>query len=290
MERELWELLCGVAKTLYNRQAHSCYGDDLIVAVYWWAVVHDRPVSWACVAAHWPADLARQRLPSQPTLSRRLRSSSVEQLVHAVEQTLAELSSAAACWMLLIDAKPLVVGGPSKDPDAAWGRGGGGLARGYKLHAIWGGGALPVAWALAPLNTSERRIARELVRDLPGEGYLLGDKQYDDAQLYDAAAAAGYQLIAPRQRTGQALGHRPQSPHRLRSIALLGKPFGKAIYRCRIRIEHYFAQLTSFVGGLAPLPFWVRRFSRVRLWVQSKLILNAAHSLILARKRVAATE
>ena len=124
-------------------------------------------------------------------------------------------------------------------------------------------------------------MARSLVNDLPGEGYLLGDRQYDDAKLYEAAAAAGYQLVAPRQRSGRALGHRPQSPHRLRSIALLATPFGKALYRRRIQIEHRFAQLTNFVGGLAPLPFWVRRFSRVRMWVQSKLLLNAVHHLKL---------
>ena len=290
MERELWGALCQLAGTLYNRGCHSYYGDDLIVAVYWWAVVHDRPVSWACVAAHWPADLNRWPLPSQPTMSRRLRSSSVEELVHAVEQHFHALSSAAACWVLLIDAKPIVVGGPSQDADAAWGRGAGALARGYKLHAIWGGGPLPVAWALAPLNVSERRMAHALVGDLPGEGYLLGDKQYDDAQLYDAAAAAGYQLIAPRQRAGRALGHRRQSPHRLRSIALLETPFGKGLYRWRIRVEHYFAHLTSFVGGLAPLPFWVRRFYRVRLWVQSKLLLSAVRHLQISRKKALASE
>ena len=68
MERELWDALCQLARTLYNRQGHSYFGDDVILAVYWWAVVHDRPVSWACEAVHWPPDLARQTLPSQPSM------------------------------------------------------------------------------------------------------------------------------------------------------------------------------------------------------------------------------
>jgi hypothetical protein len=264
---------------LYNRYGHSYYGDDLIAAVYWWAVVHDRPVSWACDAAHWPPDLAAQPLPSQPTMSRRLRCRSVELLMHSVEQTLVVLSAAAGYWVRLIDGKPLVIGGPSKDADARWGRACGGLAKGYKLHAVWGWGPLPIAWMLAPLNMSERKAAVALVKDLPSEGYLVGDRQYDCEALYEAAAAAGYQLVAPRQRSGRALGHRRQSPHRLRSLALLGTPFGQALLRCRIRIEHCFAKLTSFVGGLGPLPFWVRRFHRVRAWVQAKLLLNAVHYL-----------
>jgi hypothetical protein len=290
MERELWESLCRLAGMLYNRQGRSYYGDDVIVAVYWWAVVHDRPVSWACQAAHWPPDLASQTWPSQPTVSRRLRTSSVELLVHSVEQTLVTLCSAAGCWVRVIDGKPLSVGGPSKDADARWGRACGGLQKGYKLHAVWGWGPLPIAWALAPLNVSERKAALALVNDLPGEGYLLGDRQYDSAALYEAAAAAGYQLVAPRQRSGQALGHRRQSPHRLRSLALLATPFGQALFRCRIRIEHCFAKLTSFVGGLGPLPFWVRRFNRVRQWVQAKLLLNAVHYLKLHPEVAIATE
>jgi Transposase DDE domain len=290
MERELWESLCRLAGLLYNREGHSYYGDDVIVAVLWWAAVHDRPVSWACEAAHWPPDLTARPLPSQPTVSRRLRSRSVELLMHSVEQTLLALSGAVGCWVRSIDGKPLVVGGPSKDPDAAWGRASGGTQKGYKLHAVWGWGPLPIAWALGPLNVSERRVALQLVKDLPGEGYLLGDRQYDSEALYEAAAAAGYQLVAPRQRTGRALGHRRQNPHRLRSLALLATPFGRALYRCRICIEHCFAKLTSFVGGLAPLPFWVRRFHRVRLWVQSKLLLNAVHCLKFPPKVATATE
>ena len=290
MERELWESLCRLAGMLYNRQGHSYYGDDLIVGVYWWAVVHDRPVSWACQAAHWPPDLAAQALPSQPTMSRRLRSRSVELLMHSVEQTLLALSGAVGCWVRIIDGKPLVVGGASKDADARWGRASGGLQKGYKLHAVWGWGPLPIAWALVPLNVSERRVALQLVKDLPGEGYLLGDRQYDSAALYEAAAAEGYQLIAPPQRNGRGLGHRRQSAHRLRALGLLAAPFGRALYRRRIHIEHCFAKLTSFVGGLGPLPFWVRRFHRVRPWIQAKLLLNAVHYLKFQPDVTIATE
>jgi Transposase DDE domain len=286
MERELWEALCHLAGRLYNRSSRSRYGDDVICGVYWWAVVHDRPVSWACEARHWP-ESRRVRLPSQPTMSRRLRSGAVEQLFAEVEQSLLALVVIVGPQILAIDGKALPVGGPSKDADATWGRGAGGVVKGYKVHAIWGDAPLPVAYAPSALNVSERRMAAKLIRDLPGEGYLLGDKHYDVNYLYEAAAQADYQLLAPQQRPGKALGHRRHSPHRLRGLELLKTTFGKNLYRRRCRIERQFAQLTSFVGGLGPLPFWVRRFNRVRQWVHSKLLINAVHQLILRRKKLA---
>jgi hypothetical protein len=279
MERELWELLLHLLTRLCNRWPRGRFGDEEVLAVYLWAVVHDRPVSWACDRGHWPSDLIRYPLPSQPTMSRRLRTASVEQLMNSLEDQLLAISAVKYLWVRVIDAKALPVGGPSKDPDAQWGRGACAVQHGYKFHAVWGFGPLPIAWALAPLNVSEQRLAKELIRDLPGQGYLLGDSQFDSNALYDIAAEAGYQLVAARQRPGTRLGHRSHSPHRLRSIELLQRPFGKGLYKVRVRIEHCFAQLTTFVGGLGPLPFWVRRFSRVRLWVQAKLLINAIRIL-----------
>jgi len=277
MERELWTALCAFAARLHNRLAPGRYSDEAICAVYWWAVVHDRPTSWACRRENWPAELVHRVLPSQPTMSRRLRTAAIEQLLVDVERSLLTLS-AASRLVLAIDGKALPVGRPSKDADAAYCRG----VKGYKLHAVWGDSLVPLAWALAPLNVSERRIARTLAADLPGGGYLLGDSQYDVNYLYDAAAGSGYQLLAPQQRPSRRLGHRPHSPHRLRGLKLLRTAAGQQLYRQRRRIEHRFAQLTSFVGGLAPLPFWVRRFQRVKLWVQSKLLVSAVHQLLLA--------
>ena len=144
----------------------------------------------------------------------------------------------------------------------------------------------PVAWSVSPLNVREPRAGVKLVHALPGRGYLLGDSQYDANYLYDAAAAADYQLLAPQQRPGKGLGHRPHSPHRLRGLQLLRTSFGRALYRQRLRIERCFAQLTTFVGGLGPLPFWGRRYSRVKLWVHSKLLIHAVHQLKL-RERAA---
>src|SRR5690242_19401362 len=107
MERELWKLLCHFAKVFCNGWPHGLYRDDEISAVYTWAVVHDRPVCWACDPAHWPTDLQRWELPSQPTMSRRLRSASVASLLERVEEHLLSLSAVSTYWMRVIDAKAL---------------------------------------------------------------------------------------------------------------------------------------------------------------------------------------
>jgi hypothetical protein len=287
MERELWTALCALAAQLHNRLTPARYGDDVICAVYWWAVVHDRPTSWACRPENWPAELVRRVLPSQPTMSRRLRCGGIEQLLLDVEQAILALWVVVTPRVLAIDGKALPVGGLSGDPDARRGRAAGGLAKGYKVHAVWDAAPLPAAWAISGLNISERRIAQKLLADLPDEGYLLGDSHYDVNYLYDAAAQSGYQLLAPQQRPGRGLGHRRHSPHRLRGLELLKTPFGKQLYRKRLDIERRFAQLTAFVGGLGPLPFWVRRFHRVKLWVHSKLLLSAVHQLSLNQRPLA---
>jgi hypothetical protein len=42
----------------------------------------------------------------------------------------------------------------------------------------------------------------------------------------------------------------------------------------REHIEQQFAHLTNFGSGLAPLPNWVRRITRVRKWVLAKFLIN----------------
>ena len=122
------------------------------------------------------------------------------------------------------------------------------------------------------------RIARQLfIPTLPGEGYLLGDPEYDCNPLYDLAHDAGHQLLAPKRQKHHGLGHRRQSPNRLRSIELMKQSFGKSLYRFRRQIERDFGNLVSFGGGLTCLRAWVHRFTRVRNWVQAELLVNAAH-------------
>ena len=72
---------------------------------------------------------------------------------------------------------------------------------------------------------------------------------------------------------GAGRGHHRQSPCRLRGLDLLGRPFGRALYRSRSAIERRFGELTA--AGLGALPPWVRRRHRVKRWVQAKLLIVA---------------
>jgi hypothetical protein len=76
-------------------------------------------------------------------------------------------------------SKQTMWSGIRKDPDVGYGRGAGGNQKGCKLHAVWGGGPMPIAWGLAPMNVSEKTMARHLIFTLPGGSYLLADSQYD---------------------------------------------------------------------------------------------------------------
>lgn len=62
--------------------------------------------------------------------------------------------------------------------------------------------------------------------------------------------------------------------YRLHSIELMKRPFGKTLHRFRRQIERDFGNLVSFGGGLACLPPWVRRITRVRNWVHAKILVS----------------
>lgn len=283
MERKLWLRLYPIVVAACQRISHPgvTVADHWILLVFFWAVIHDRPTSWACRPENWPKDLGPARLPSQPTMSRRLRSAHIQWALALVMEDLR--GDPDVGLLKFIDGKPLAVGGDSKDPDARWGRGTHTLIKGYKLYALWGRGPVPLAWEVRPANCSESSEADRLIPHLGGGGYLAGDAIYDCNRLYDLAAAHEHQLIAPPKRVGRGPGHHRLSPHRRRGLELLAKPFGRAVYAARTEIERDFGHLTSFGGGLNGLPSWVRGLGRVGMWVEAKLILNGVRALLNQR-------
>lgn len=263
------------------RRKRVRYADAVILLVFFWAVLHDRPVSWACDRRNWPAAERWHPLPSPATMSRRLRSPSVVLLLllAAVYGRLA--ARRPPSLVRRADTKPLAVGRYSKDADAAEGYAAGGWSVGYKLACCWGGGVVPDAVALGPMDWPDPDAAAAMVQQLPaggggGGGYLLADAAHDSNPLYGTCADRGLQLLAPRKRPGTGLGHREHHPARLRAIDLLEgpSPFGRQLYRGRAAIERRFGQLGNFGGGLAPLPNWVRRPRRVARWAVAKLVVN----------------
>ena len=209
-------------------------------------------------------------------MSRRLKTPAVQQLLTRVEHAEAIHGQPQPSPVKIIDAKPLPIGGHSKDPDCEWGHGVRGFVKGYKLYAIWGQQRVPLVWQVASIRVSEQAAAQRMIPQLPREkGYLLGDKLYDINKLYGLADQQQHQLLAERKRPTAGLGKYPHAPARLRGLAILATDEGQTLYAQRDEIERHFGNLTNHGGGLGPLPSWVRRQHRVRLWIHAKLILNA---------------
>jgi hypothetical protein len=280
MERELWpplyRALRAVAKDF--RQRYVSYQPWVLVALFLWAALHDRPVAWACEPRHWSTTKLRPpRLPHRTTVGRRLDGLAVGAFFRELERRLRQRQQVGL--LALLDGKPLPVSGVSKDPDAKPGRGAGGKAKGYKLHTLWANRALPEAWEVTPLNEAETKVAQDLLRRTPGAGYVLGDSNYDANAVFDAAGASGYQLLTPMPHANAGQGHHYQSPYRLGCIERMRDAFGQGLLRGRNQIERLYGNAVSFGGGLGTPPAWVRGLGRVRTWVWAKLLINAVRIL-----------
>jgi hypothetical protein len=280
MERQLWNAIVAVLAVLDKPRMSIAftYSDEVVVKVWYWSVIHDRPMSWACESRNWPLDLRRQRRPSYSRLTRRVRTASVQALLKALEQRVIAPKSPDLYWM--IDGKPLPISGCSKDHQAGYGRAAGGKAKGYKLHALVGSDGSVAAWRVAPMNKDERVMAERMLKTAPVQGYVAADSNYDSNKLHAVCDARDSLQLVTRRRYGSShgTGHRKQTPGRLRSIELLENPkpaFGEQLLADRSEIERRFGQLSNWGGGLNGLPAWVRTHRRVHRWVQAKLVLTA---------------
>jgi len=281
MEHQLWKEILAIIRVIDKprRNPRCRYSCEDIVLVWFWAVLHDRPVSWACKRRNWPFHQWRRRLPSNSRMSVRLRTQEVQDLIQEIEaRTLCAKGPPPLVWAL--DAKPLVIGSCSKDRQAGFGRAAQSKAKGYKLHAIVGMDGSISAWRIAPMNKDERVMARRLLPGAKIQGYLLADGNYDSNRLHEICADRGeLQLLTPpRGGYGCTKRDRRQSPGRRRMLELLEAPqpcFGRQLLETRDAIERQFGNLTNWGGGLACLPSWARTHRRVHRWVQAKLILDA---------------
>lgn len=307
MEAILYRRVYRLISSLHHtpRAARQQFNDRAIVCSYLWAALHDRPTSWACTPAHWPpALLGGRALPSPATMSRRLRTLGVLQLL---ERALAVANHALAAaagptpLVKVIDSKPLTVGASSRDRDARRGRLAAGIiGRGYRLHAIINHDGVVHPWTLASLNVNDAAVATRLLPRLGQErgGYVVGDNAYDSNALHTLAAAAAHRLVAPPRACNRNAPRDPRynGASRLRALDLLDprlaqaaglprdpKTFGQALYAQRGRIERCFGTLS--MSGLDHLPTWVRGPRRVATWVAAKLLLHATRCLVRQRLR-----
>lgn len=278
--QELYQIIRRADRLLLRPKRRPVYADTLIVAMYFWAVQHDRPQVWACDRRNYHRPFLPRCLPSVSRFNRRIRTPRCRAILQGVE---AMSRPSKVSGIQLLDGRPLPVGACSKDKQARPGRVYGGFARGYRLHACMSENRYFLAWKVTPLNTAEKRVAVELLRQTRPQGLVLADGNYDAGYLYDTTAGYGGQLLATPRR-GAGGGHRRQSPHR-RMALYLWKSHETWIRAQRKAIDRFFGQHSSYGGGLSPLPAWVRTPTRVQRWVQAKIILY--HVRLTVRRDVA---
>lgn len=275
------------------------YANRLIVAMYFWAVWHDRCLSWACHRVHYHS-LFRPRgaLPSISQFTRRIKTDACQAIIQRVHEDLAAYGIPGLLDYL--DGKALLVGCVSKDPDARSGHVSGGYGKGYKLHAYINEGRRIVVWCLTPLNTDEKCVARELLVPLlppevdPRNNLVLADSNYDAAPLYRAMAAHGHAMLAPLRGTSCIGPTGRRHPSTVRNMGPLRREvvrlwdehpaLARYVWEQRNNAEGTFSVLAVALG-LHALPPFVRRLQRVTRWVGAKIILY--HARLLAQDRAA---
>lgn len=277
MEREVWTWIVTFVGRITTPplSRRFTFSEADILQTYLWAVLHDRPICWACRSENWSADLRPTRLPTSATMSRRLRRARFATLLEVAHRRLRQGGRRGI--LNLVDGKPLPISNHTCDPDAGYGRGAGGMAKGYKLHVIAGPNLDFRAWRVRPMNASETRTAAEMVRQTRLDGYLLGDRLFDDNPLHEVCRQRGLQLLAER-RYGRrpGIGHHRHSPARMKCLEMLEHSltgFGPTLLAERRHIERLFGTFVSAPYGLHALQPWVRRLPRVERYVSVKILI-----------------
>lgn len=300
MDRQLFKMILQqLQKTQPHLPVRGTYTDQQIVAIYYFTVLNNRPVCWACNRDHWPITYLAQwkTLPSQSQMSRRLRTPTVCKLMDQIEQqvlrpqdTKKESASIEMVWY--VDGKPLPISGHSRDRQCGYGKAAGCLARGYKLHLLWGCRGTVADFRVTPMNRDERPMARRMLRNAQIQGYVIGDGNYDDDSLHKICEQRGNlrMITPPRNKKAKGFGHHKISLSRRDCMLRQKEPspeFIKGLIKQRIQIEGFFSQQTCSGEGLWSLPPWVRTHARVHRWVQAKLVITTLRRQIQIVKKVA---
>jgi hypothetical protein len=278
MEDRLWSIVLRIVPES-KPDARRRYSDRRILLVILWAVLHDRPISWACRAEHWPVRASREALPHPSTVSRRSRSASLRAAFAAAQAAfVAELREPSQ--IAVVDGKPLLVSDYSRDPDATNGHSMRRFGRGYKLHAAVDERGVVLASEVLPINVQERAAAARIVPSLAGQvRRVFADGNYDGAPLHRRLEGTGLKLYCPL--INNYAGPRTH-PRRKVLYRLMNHAIGEKIAVAREHVERRFALLGNLGFGLKGLPNWVRRLHRVRQWVEHKLLLYHAYMLLQA--------
>jgi len=289
MDQLQWQLLTGILRKVTRalpRLRRARYSDLLIARLYFWALLHDRPMTWSLQSVHYTRLFRPRKRPSISQLNRRIASPRFQHLLQRTHERLT--ASARSARTYLIDGKPLNVSPCSADRDARAGQ----MGRGYKLHAVvTQQGQIPM-FCVQPLNRHEMPVARVMLQAMgplsPGT-LVLADGNYDAHVLHkDVAALGGWLITRPRGYATHPVTRRQMGAARRTLIDLWQhhpRLMGR-LYRQRGTIERVFGHLGCTPGLLGPLPGFVRGLARVRRWVGGKICLY--HARCQAKQSLAA--
>lgn len=282
MEGQVWAIVEKLLACVDGKPERCRYSDRAILRVILWAVLHDRPIVWACQRAHWWETTCPAHLPDPSTISRRWRRFDLQDKAFAMHE-------ASVRWLgvcekyVAIDGRPLPVGGCSKDPDARPGRAARGMGRGYKMHALVDRRHAILSYLIRPMNEAEPTMALRLVDQVPaGVTRIVGDAAYDSMKLHRAVEAAGGKLYTPLREN--RVGRRRQ-PRRLQLLRLWTRGPGRRLLKSRNEIERTFGETSTISFGFKGLPPWARRRRRVFRWMWGKTLLH--HAWLLSKKTAA---
>lgn len=270
-----------------SRDRRLKFSDVLIVAMYFWAVKHDRAMMWACDRKNYSSVFRPRRLPSISQFHRRVKSPRVLCILQSVHNALAGVNNPTD--ILIVDGKALTVNPSTQDPDTRVGYVSAKMmGKGYKLHAYVTEDRRILCWCVRPLNEHEMPIATLMLDHLPpmnDRTLVLADANYDSHSLHKAVAARGGRFVptlrgkAKHEVTLRQMG---AARRELLEINRKARPLVRIVQRERGTIERGFAHLCNYGGGLTSLPPFVRRLPRVRRWVGAKITL--LHARQRARK------
>lgn len=273
----VYQTIRQVSRSMPRPPRRPEYSDALIVAIYLWAVMHDRPQGWACSRENYGSRFRPRRLPSQSRLSRRIRGARCQEVLTTVYMRIAEVDRPSTVNM--VDGRPFPVNGCTKDRQARAGKVSGGFARGYRLHQLVSDDQRVLNWLVTSMNEPEAKQAQILIETAPAVGsIILADSAYDASFLYEAARSRGSLLVATIRADRLKRSPRPNrnSPERIVAVESWKRWATRYVHRDRLRVETAFGNQSSYGGGLGPLPAWVRTRSRVTRWIGAKLILHHA--------------
>ena len=290
MDTKIWKLICRAIRSADRSVSHlgrrPKYSDQQIVKMYIWSVAHDRPLCWACERSHYNTMYRPKQLPSISQFCRRVKRKRIQQMLEAISSYFVRCQMPAA-GVAFFDGKPLVVSEYSKDPDAKVGYADGRMRRGYKLHGFVTKDGWIAGFQIHSLNVGEPNIARSMLDVVTPGTLILAAGNYDGGLLYQAIADRKSILLTRLRSTKRSKKQLKRvCPARLAAITHWQDctEVCEQTMKARDEVERIFGALTSFGGGLAPLPAWVRRLMRVRRWVTAKIIIY--HARLFSRKAV----